>query len=61
MINAWQFAAGLCKEIFGCGYAHIMYGRAGHPRVTLVKFKENLVRELIGGNALDGTTSLEVM
>ena len=31
--------------------AHIMFRRAGHPRVTLVKFKENLVRELIGGNS----------
>ena len=41
--------------------AHIMYRRAGHPRVTLVKFKENLVRELIGGNAFDGTTFLEAM
>ena len=41
--------------------AHIMFRRAGHPRVTLVKFKENLARELIGGNAFDGTTFLEAM
>lgn len=31
--------------------AHTMYRRAGHPRVTIIKFKENLVQELIGGDS----------